>query len=89
MKGRLVIAIGRSNSLGHSRFGLVVSRKVGNSVVRNRVKRWFREIVRCADRSPPVDVVLIARAPASEAGFTALRADVMVALGRLTRETTP
>ena len=40
----LILSIrGRAPS---SRFGLVVSRKVGNAVTRNRVKRWLREAIR-------------------------------------------
>jgi ribonuclease P protein component len=34
---------------GHARFGLTVSRKVGNAVVRNRVKRRLRHAVRCIE----------------------------------------
>lgn len=44
-----------------ARFGLTVSRKVGNSVVRSRVKRRLREAIR-----------LVERAAAGEAGAPAL-----------------
>ena len=45
------------------RLGLVVSRRVGNAVVRNRVKRRFREVFRRCQELLPGDchVVLIAR----------------------------
>lgn len=42
------------------RLGIVVSRKVGPAVLRNRIKRWIREVFRKHKASLPsgVDVVL-------------------------------
>ncbi len=62
-----------------SRVGLTVSKKVGNSVVRNRVKRWLREGVRHERHRLPgrVDVVLIAHPEAATAGLRALASDVI------------
>jgi len=50
-----------------SRLGLVVSRRVGNAVIRNRIKRIFRELFRKAKArlDPPLDVVVV---PDSRAG---------------------
>jgi len=50
---------------------LTVSRKVGNAVVRNRVKRRIREWFRCARASFPgsLDIVVIARRQAAELEF--------------------
>lgn len=57
------------NQLGHSRFGFLVSRSVGNAVVRNRVKRRLREIARREPFQEGWDVVFIARAGLSRSTF--------------------
>ena len=35
-----------ANTSGHPRMGITATRKVGNSVMRHRLKRWIREIYR-------------------------------------------
>ena len=44
-----------------SRLGLVVSRRVGNAVIRNRIKRIFRELFRKAKGrfGAPLDIVVV------------------------------
>ena len=68
-----------------SRFGITVSRKVGNAVTRNRVKRWLREAIRHErDGLDGVwDVVFIAHPQAATAGATGIRSDVRAALARI------
>jgi ribonuclease P protein component len=58
-----------------TRVGLTVSTKVGNAVVRNRVRRTLRELCRKNKAALPagVDVVLIAKPQAATADFEALR----------------
>jgi ribonuclease P protein component len=60
---------------GAGRLGITVSKKVGNAVTRNRVKRYVREFARQArdpDRSwlsGDKDVVVVARPSAATIGF--------------------
>jgi ribonuclease P protein component len=71
---------------GPARLGLTVSRKVGNAVVRNRVRRRIREAVKraAADVKPGHDYVLVARTAALTRAFDELVKDFSGALGRLT-----
>ena len=68
------------------RVGFTCSKKVGNSVERNRVRRRLREVVRLA---PPeqmrrgYDYVLIGRRTALELPFERLVEDFNRALGRV------
>lgn len=45
------------------RLGITVSRKVGNAVCRNRIKRWVREYFRCCslNLATAVDLSVIAK----------------------------
>jgi ribonuclease P protein component len=60
------------NGLDITRYGLTVSGRVGNAVVRNRVKRRLREILRQINLPPGWDLVIIARNPVVSADFITL-----------------
>ncbi len=55
--------------------GIVVSKKVGKAVVRNRVKRRLREILRRL-HLPRAHLLLVATPEAREAGFAELFQDL-------------
>ena len=59
------------NELEHSRFGFVVSKRLGNAVTRNKIKRRIREAarLRLPQIEPGVDVVIIARQPICKADY--------------------
>ncbi len=59
------------NELDHSRFGFVVSKRLGNAVKRNKIKRRMREAtrVRTLQIKPGFDVVFIARQRINQATF--------------------
>ncbi len=61
------------NGLETSRFGLVVGKRLGGAVVRNKVKRRLREVIRPSPVEPGWDVVLIARRGAPAADFHQLK----------------
>lgn len=64
------------NGLPHNRFGFAVGKRLGNAVVRNRLRRRLRELVRVLALQEGYDVILVARRPAVEADFDYLRAAV-------------
>lgn len=78
----LVYAV--ENNLGRTRFGVSVSRKVGNAVVRASVKRLLREAFRLSQHDLPggLDLVLI---PQRESAGKAHLTDYQNSLVELTR----
>jgi len=67
------------------RFGVTVTKRIGNAVVRNRMKRRFRALVRellPANGLPNHDHVLIGRETGIERDFGKLREELLAALSR-------
>lgn len=81
------VLFSRQNKLGHHRLGITVSRKVGSSVVRNRVKRLFREVFRRSHAEIPdsFDFVVNARQACAGAGYGVLREDFLAAARKVCR----
>ncbi len=79
----------RGDEAGH-RVGFTVTKKVGNAVVRNRVRRRLREAARLelADAAcPGFDYVVIGRKASINRGFAQLRDDLAKALRKVHMET--
>jgi len=79
------VLLTRPNDGQGIRFGITVTKKIGNAVVRNRMKRRFRELLRAALPTaglPDHDHVLIGRAGGIERDFHLMADELAKALER-------
>lgn len=79
------VLLARPNDGGALRFGITVTKKIGNAVVRNRMKRRFRALVREILPDHGLgghDHVLIGREGGVERDFALLRKELLAALDR-------
>lgn len=82
VKGCLIANWLRLPEDARSRLGVVVSKKVGGSVVRSRAKRLLRETFRVHQHelTQPLDLVLVARASIVEKDFWGVERDLITTL---------
>ena len=80
------VLLTRDNEGQGKRFGVTVTKKIGNAVVRNRMKRRFRALVRdiFPDHAiPGADHVLIGRSSGIERAYATLASELKRALAKL------
>ena len=75
----------RRNNLGYSRIGYSISKKVGNAVVRNRIKRLLKESYRLNfdDFKDGYDFIFIARVRAKDITFKEVEKSMKKLFGRI------
>ena len=80
-----VVVYCRPNRLGKNRLGVTVSTKLGCAAVRNRARRRLREVFRLSqpEMKRGYDVILVARARATDGPWRKLTADFGRACGEL------
>ncbi len=69
----------KTNELGINRVGVSVSKKVGNSVIRHRVKRLIKESYRLHEEmfNSGLDIVVVARASAKGKNYEAIESALL------------
>lgn len=91
---RYAVLFFAANDLPHSRVGITATKKLGKANVRNRLKRWSREVYR-HEREPlhlddcAVDVVINVKPNATDITFADYRRDLLRALTRVTELVRP
>lgn len=86
MPGFVLLVRDRADGDTAKRIGYTVTKKIGNAVVRNRMKRRFRELARDVIGSHGAagsDHILIGRAGGIDRDFATLRADLAKAVAKL------
>ncbi|MCD2322463.1 ribonuclease P protein component [Sphingomonas sp. IC-56] len=88
MPGFVLLVRERNDADPAIRVGITVSKKVGNAVIRNRMKRRFRALVREVLPTAGIagaDHVLIGRNSGIERDYDALKAELAKALAKVKR----
>ena len=86
--GFVLLVRGRNDGDSAMRLGITVTKKIGNAVVRNRMKRRFRALAReviVTEGAAGSDHILIGRAGGIERDFATLKADLAKALTKAAR----
>ncbi len=70
------------NETIHFRYAMSVSKKIGNAVVRNQLKRQIRAIMRECSIIPNVDIFIIARSKLLTISFQTMKKELLYLLNK-------
>lgn len=83
IRGRFMTCFALPNGLEIPRLGIAASRKMGNSVTRNRAKRQVRELFRAHKPLKALDIVCVPRREMAGAAWRDIEAEYRSAVDRL------
>ncbi len=81
----LVVSAYKSADLTHAKFGIIATKKIGNAVVRNKLRRRVKSLIQSdliLFQSQPYYFVIILRKNARQATFSTLQEDWNRILGQ-------
>lgn len=86
-RGKYFNLIYLSSASGSSRVAVVVSKKVGNAVKRNKFKRWIRTLFRRNKNllKDPFDIIIIVKREILEASWLKLQEDYLTAIKSISK----
>ncbi len=81
-RGKYFNLVYLSSASSSSRMAVVVSKKVGNAVKRNKFKRWIRTLFRRNKKllKDPIDLIIIVKKEILEASWLNLQDDYLTAI---------
>lgn len=75
-----IVYVNEQSETSHFRYAMSVGKKIGNAVVRNRIKRQIRAIMRQFSISNGVDLFIIARAKVQQATYQQMQTQLQILL---------
>lgn len=89
-RGKYFNLVYLSSASSFSRLAVVVSKKVGNAVKRNRIKRWIRTLFRRNKNLLKIslDIIIIVKKEILEASWNKLQEDYFAALKSISENNT-
>ena len=87
-RGKYFNLIYLSSALSISRMAVVVSKKVGSAVKRNKIKRWIRTLFRRNKHlfKNPFDIIIIAKKEILDASWLKLQDEYFTALESISQD---
>ncbi|MCK8060849.1 MULTISPECIES: ribonuclease P protein component [unclassified Fusibacter] len=86
--GAYLVLYSVKNDTDAKQFGITVSKKVGNAVNRNRIRRLVKEAIRLNDSMIPVgyDYVIVSRVRATKASYQDIEKNLLYLVRQLKKE---